>query len=426
MRERELEVAQAKANAFDLLDDLGCGIEVKPVLNDYTWTASLTKRSPRGDLIEGSGKGVRPEEAEIGAIFETIEHFSLVNYGEHASIFPVQARAILDKHAPGDLGVIEYILKGQLDASMYAAEFNDLSGKRKKIFPLGIHCPAYVHDCIDDTSQLKGEDVFDYSELRKYSSSNGMAAGSTLAEALVHAISEVAERQSVGEFLVKCVGAEVEKIRLNAIESLPVDLQRLQRRACESAGAEVYLIDLTGEAGIPTYLAYLDDEHPYSRCITMGSSLYPDYAVSRALTEMIQSVEVIRAATAYGGGTMAERTEKMFSRFRRVSYSGYERFEFFRLREFIHNGKFIAVNFSDQPPCPEFSSLDAHVVELCRRLALERKEVWYRLTHDWSDLHNVICIQAVLTPYDPSFLLMHGIPVAFSDRMIKAAANPNL
>ncbi|PHZ59838.1 hypothetical protein CRG86_007570 [Photobacterium leiognathi] len=132
--------------------------------------------------------------------------------------------------------------------------------------------PRYIHDLEDDTTITNKnlEDNFCYDKLRKYSSSNGMGAGSTINEALIHAISECIERQCVGDFLVRALGQKNKSvIKVIDVDTLPEDIKYIQNIIKERHG-DVYLFDIKNDIGFPVYLAYLDNPDPSLRCVTMG------------------------------------------------------------------------------------------------------------------------------------------------------------
>jgi ribosomal protein S12 methylthiotransferase accessory factor len=152
------------------------------------------------------------------------------------------------------------------------------------------------------------------------SSTNGLASGNTLDEALCHALCEINERDA--QALCAAAGALRDAVggllaalgrgragsgdpgepgrgrRLRA-EGLPPRAARLLRRL-RDAGLLVYLRDLTGETGIPAIDCTVAERRPdgtYLACGGVGS--HPDARVAaiRALTEAAQS----RVAVIQGG-----------------------------------------------------------------------------------------------------------------------------
>jgi YcaO-like protein with predicted kinase domain len=114
--------------------------------------------------------------------------------------------------------------------------------------------------------------------------SNGLASGNCLEEALLHGLCELVERHALRL-------AEREPRRRAALraDSLEVPWLREPVDRIRAAGMKLALWDLTWEVGIPTVLA--DLAAPDIPNVWRGSGCHPDPAValSRALTEAAQS-----------------------------------------------------------------------------------------------------------------------------------------
>ncbi|MDD3233199.1 MAG: YcaO-like family protein, partial [Candidatus Methanomethylophilus sp.] len=118
------------------------------------------------------------------------------------------------------------------------------------------------------------------------SHTNGLAAGNTLEEAILHALLEDIERDawSIAEY------------REHAVRDLTVDdpssvayrlLQKFRER-----GVEIHLKEITSDIGIPVIGAAADDvqtRDPEMLTIGIGCHLDPEIAAIRALTEVAQS-----------------------------------------------------------------------------------------------------------------------------------------
>jgi YcaO-like protein with predicted kinase domain len=120
-------------------------------------------------------------------------------------------------------------------------------------------------------------------------SSNGLASGNHLLEAVVHALCEVIERDATA--LWQLGGA-----------SDRVDLEGMSDAYCHELVARIHrggafaaAWDITSDIAIPTYVALVTD-HPDTRfwrrlgvAYGVGTHLSPSIALSRALTEAVQS-----------------------------------------------------------------------------------------------------------------------------------------
>jgi ribosomal protein S12 methylthiotransferase accessory factor len=140
-----------------------------------------------------------------------------------------------------------------------------------------------------------------------YSSTNGLASGNTLEEALCHALCEGIERDAlaialtslelapaVGQVLAG-IGAAPAGGRATAQRSFPlISLDGLPRAAAllvrrlRTAGLRVYVRNITSAAGIPTFDCTIAEGR---HLVHGGSGTHPDarVALTRALTEAAQS-----------------------------------------------------------------------------------------------------------------------------------------
>ncbi|MGH3760055.1 YcaO-like family protein [Actinophytocola sp.] len=115
--------------------------------------------------------------------------------------------------------------------------------------------------------------------------SDGLAAGNSPTEAVVHALYELVERDctAFGETLL-------DGVRLD-LDSLDEPAAGLADRLVRS-GVELHLFMFTNDIGVPTAYAVIDDtvrRLPWLVCAGAGCHLDPAVAVCRAITEAVQS-----------------------------------------------------------------------------------------------------------------------------------------
>jgi YcaO-like protein with predicted kinase domain len=116
-------------------------------------------------------------------------------------------------------------------------------------------------------------------------SSNGLASGNTTAEALVHGLCEVIERDASWRHAQGDPEAE-RSIALSTVHP------RLAQRVLDLlavAGLEPKIVDTSGPTGLPSFEATLHD--PESPVLSAGAGCHPSRltALLRALTEAVQS-----------------------------------------------------------------------------------------------------------------------------------------
>jgi ribosomal protein S12 methylthiotransferase accessory factor len=276
---------------------------------DRVGIPNFTTVRPR-DAGEGisyyNGKGLTRAAAHAGALMEAVERYS----GEFCDL-PVSFcdRDEMERRGatvdPDEIVVprpAEYVPGQRIDW----VEGFDLLNQRPTYLPLNaVVCP---YQPVDGHPMLY------------YASTNGLASGNTIEEALCHALCEVVERdalavsdaaldlsRAVAAFFDAIgvrpqqafVPAVTPAIRRIDVESLPSRALRLTRKM-HAAGLLVYLRDVTSPTGIPTLDCTLVERQLDGRHLVHGGSgAHPDarVAVTRALTEAAQS----RLAHIQGG-----------------------------------------------------------------------------------------------------------------------------
>lgn len=125
-----------------------------------------------------------------------------------------------------------------------------------------------------------------------FSSSNGLASGNTLDEALIHAACEVVERDAKCFWFILCIYSRERRGVLNldtVTDSHCVDL--LEK--IKSAGLKILVHYLESDVGIPVFYCTIWDDRDTAfypqRASGSGCHLYKHKALSRAITEAAQS-----------------------------------------------------------------------------------------------------------------------------------------
>ena len=245
-----------------------------------------------GAISVYNGKGGTEAEAKVAGIMEGIERYS--------------AEAV-----PRDLAPYSYAdmrLRGE-----------------KPIDPESLILPVTT-DSTQEIPWVKGFDLVDKEEVsvpfcavvhpNPYymptlfrTSSNGVASGNTLEEAIFYALTEVIERDAWS--LVETTRNTGKKLT-----DLPPRAAEMAAKFTD-AGVEVTLRDITSDIGVPTVAAVADDvqmKDPRLLMIGMGTHTNPEIAMIRALSEVAQS----RATQIHGA-----REDATIAQFREVM--GYDR-----------------------------------------------------------------------------------------------------
>lgn len=245
-----------------------------------------------------NGKGTTREDAHAGALMEAIERHA----GEHCDYEVTtgsyqELRRSFDCVRPDEI-IVPMLCEYSDDLELEWVSGYDVLNARPTLVPLNaVICPY---------QPAKGEPLF-------YASTNGLASGNTIIEALCHAICEIIERDA--QAIVRARTEIRPLVRgLLGMEEVPQEQRYLRRisltglpRRAESlvakltrAGISVDLRDLTSTGGIATIdCAILERKSDGSGDAYGGCGCHPDARVAllRAITEAAQS----RLAFIQGG-----------------------------------------------------------------------------------------------------------------------------
>lgn len=255
--------------------------------------ASIRPTAVDGSLCVNAGKGVRLIEAEVGAYMEAIECAVAEPIRQHRAIFAAepnevlgggQSRAILADFCP--IHGIEMPLAGPIDC--VSAE--DLVTRSEVLVPAELVFLPYT--------PRHGGAIFG-------TSSNGLASGNTVAEATLHGLLEVIERDITSFHYV----LDTSKCLLG--DTVP-DVSREQIEKIRTAGLDICIREMPNVFRIPTFSAEILDAGsvgPVGISGGFGCHTLPEVALIRAITEAVQS----RLTAIHGGRDDLERPEARIS-----------------------------------------------------------------------------------------------------------------
>lgn len=232
-------------------------------------------------LAVSQGKGVDETCARVSGIMESIE----AHHAEYTTCNVI--RASYESLGAQSLEVIDPLTLPLSRDSRYRPDFpigwtegSDLFTRR----------PTWV------PYELVNAD-FSYEPSRRAEcflhSTNGLASGNSLAEAALHALCELVERDALAVWEAKHSEAEAsDPVELSSIDD-PVCVDLLRR--FDRADIGVLVWDVTSDVGIAVFRAVIFDRAAdgmlYPMAAAAGSGCHParEIALSRALTEAAQS-----------------------------------------------------------------------------------------------------------------------------------------
>ncbi|AGI47476.1 putative methanogenesis marker protein 1 [Thermoplasmatales archaeon BRNA1] len=220
-----------------------------------------------------NGKGPTPEQAEASGIMEAMERYAAEPREDDEIAYGTYEQA-------SDIGLTvnpeSLILPMPHRGAWMGQQIAWCEG-----YEMFRGCPVWVPACAVYHVYKPDED---FQLFRSHT--NGIAAGNTMEEAILHALLEDIERDawSIAEYN-ETANADV---IIGDENSVPGKLLKKFR----DAGVEVHLKDITTDIGITTIGAAADDvetKDPEMLTIGVGTHLDPQIACIRALTEVAQS-----------------------------------------------------------------------------------------------------------------------------------------
>jgi len=250
-----------------------------------------------GAITVYNGKGATVEESRISAIMEGIERYSSEVHDRRIEMMPYMEMAgrarTLD---PKDLILPE---GADMDRLIPWVEGYDIANDQ----PIFVPAHAVFHPLPQR-----------YLPLFR-TTTNGLASGNTLEEAIFHALAEVIERDA---------WSLVEASRDTGPAVAGIDDESLtdMQKKFADAQVEVTVRDITSDIGIPTMAAVADDvllRDPSLLTIGIGTHTSARIAVMRALTEVAQS-RLTQIHGAREDTTLADLRKKMgYDRAKRIN-----------------------------------------------------------------------------------------------------------
>ncbi|TQV84269.1 hypothetical protein FKG94_06325 [Exilibacterium tricleocarpae] len=242
---------------------------------DYLGIPVYCAIRPTGTLLQVSnGKGLRHIDAQVSSLMEAIELFHAENpTGES------RYTSLSDLTRDGEEVVSPRDLTGSWRHRYFSADFK-LDWVRGQNLP-------------DGKAVWLPSDAVYFSGLKSYMwTSNGLASGNHLVEATLHALYEVAERDTISRL---GVDGKITMKRCQVIDTGTIDDPMILdlRLKLDQADVTLVLISVQGEIDLPTFWAILLDGNPtsFTSQVRMGygTHLSASLAATRAITEAAQS-----------------------------------------------------------------------------------------------------------------------------------------
>lgn len=281
---RSLSADAAVLLALREAESLGMRFEKRLVgASQYPVIISHLMRGNGQVMAGGTGKGAGPE-AVAGAYFEALERYYMsarINRRLASGAANLKsARDVAQQpHLAGDL-VIQRWAEDYPESVVACAIYSDET--------TSVWYPIFLTDPYYHREPLPGDSVDTYRSMLRYTSSRGTAAGSNTQESYLHGLCELIEHDALSHALLRWAIARDPRVSVLDITALPDDAQLLHGIASKVVDADVVLLDVTTDIGIPAYLAVKSGRSAEAEPLGLGASPIGEYAVVRALSELIQ------------------------------------------------------------------------------------------------------------------------------------------
>lgn len=241
----------------------------------------MVVRPAAKSLAVSQGKGLTDELAVASGAMESIELF----HAEEAARLSCGEISVADAMRSAEfLAPTDFLMRANWCAdprqTYRYAEAARIDGSGAAYLPLDLVD-------LDFTAGRQLDEIF-------FSSSNGLASGNTLDEALLHGFCEVIERDQTTFWLAAQAADPNEQLRsLVRNDSIDDPAARAVLEQCEAAGLTVLVWYASVTIGLPVFVCQTVDLHgrtPYpQRASGFGCHPVKSIALTRALTEALQS-----------------------------------------------------------------------------------------------------------------------------------------
>ncbi|NBE80061.1 YcaO-like family protein [Micromonospora rubida] len=316
--ERETPIGTALTAVRDWLTAERLTPDIRKYGPDSAPTYEVRLHDADGALCSrSSGKGLG-HRSLASALFESAEHYHLDwrrDAGSGGSGF-MPGRAVAEQPTARRSALLRRLGGILPDNSVFTREYVPVATAFGESGGTSHRQPVFLRDG-GYRNWPHPDDDGGFRPLWHYTSSAGYAAGTTLFEALVHALNEVIERDAWSCQIARSyfgMGAP----DLVAVDpaTLPADLRALTDSVEELTGAPILIVSIACDTGVPAYVVCDGSADEQIRLIGSGASPVRSYALQRGLLEYLQ----VRTMFRYGpvdAGTEAAQITTALARYPR-------------------------------------------------------------------------------------------------------------
>ncbi|GIH74731.1 YcaO-like family protein [Planobispora longispora] len=285
--ERSAGVGEALESIESFLTGLGFSAELVSAGSPEFPVHRCVLRDPQGrPVAESLGKGAG-EQSRASALFEAWQHLQHQRGQAALAADPRRVRVLAASTV-----VAQPQLRGEGMLHRLAADYPDARLACLRLEPMAqgaseLWYPAFARSPVCRDHPIPGDDL-EYEPYLRYAYDSGTATGMSEPEALLHGLLEAVERDALSHALLNWYVNDTYRPSGVDPADLPADISRLYEYATDRFGGPPLLIDMTSDLEIPAYCA-LPPRARHPGVLGSGASLDAEYALERALTEVVQS-----------------------------------------------------------------------------------------------------------------------------------------
>ncbi len=357
------------------------------------------------ELIErGFGKG-NPIEAQLGAKFEALEHFTSIvsrfdieHYYCSLEDLQNQKQQVIESKIPRQ---ILKEAKYQQQKLVWLRYSNYCDQQISAFVPATSVDPFYL------LNNKLSTDKFPYKEIYMQNNNNGVAIGTNRTEAFIHAISEVIERDALSFFLVdNFILPKSNKLQLIDLKTISNRNQEILKRLENELQLKAKLFYMPNDFNVPSFCAVIQAPYFIAPIQGFGTSLNAEYALYHAINECIEILNFYETITIHESRGALQNFAQIPSLLNCVNFD---------VEQIIDNKQFVTLDFNTIHTYNNLN-LEIHLQELINRVLKGDFSLYYKVLYQ---SENVCTIHAIIPQAENLFNILKGVVPQFNKRISK-------
>jgi hypothetical protein len=382
--ERSVKVEEAINIAEKNLDWLGIKFNFsKKSEGDYsTYIFDGKAKSRNNEIvnIKSCGKGIGLQSKASG-LFELLEHY----LSENCSINLIDSK---EKVSDVNLFSFEkeypicYLKSNFTSESLDFFRFSQLTNENNQCYyPCFLTNPKFIKENLP------------FKKLFEYSTNSGTSTGIGFKETIIHSVSEILERHSVSLHLFENFFTKTQRGFWNILidqKTISSSNKKILDSVKRLSKNLVYIFDLSKYIPFSSYMVVTKNSKSKRPFIGSGASVFPEYALERALLECLQSIhayELNEEKEDYFNWLLL----KDFPLIKNTYSLSYDPITFKTVKQ-----KEILCNFND------VNETYNEIVDLCEKYQLK---IFYRIIYK---RENFYCTQVIIPELSKLNLILNG------------------